>query len=69
MRGVKDTPDYVETRKYDVYNATLEGVLEDGAITARERKILNRLREQLEIPTDVADRLEREMAPTWQQAS
>ncbi len=69
MRGVKDTPDYVETRKYDVYSATLEGVLEDGAITARERKILNRLREQLEIPTDVADRLEREMAPTWQQAS
>ena len=69
MRGVRDTPDYRQSRKHDVYRATLEGALEDGAITDRERKILDRLREQLEIPAAVAEEIERKMMPEMQRAS
>ena len=69
MRGVRDTPDYLQSRKHEVYRATLEGALEDGAITTRERKILDRLREQLEIPVAVAERLEQEMMPEMLRAS
>jgi hypothetical protein len=61
MRGVQDTPSYVEGRKHEVYRATLEGTLEDGAITDRERAVLDRLREQLGISREEAELVEREM--------
>jgi hypothetical protein len=61
MRGVQDTPAYVESRKNEVYRATFEGTLEDGAITKRERAVLDRLREQLGISLDEAELIEREM--------
>ena len=61
MRGVRDTPDYVESRKHQVYQAALEGAIEDGTISERERDILRRLREQLELPAAVAEELEAKM--------
>ena len=63
MRGVEDTPSYLESRKHEVYRATLEGTLEDGAITDRERAVLDRLREQLGISREEAELVEREMMP------
>ena len=64
MPGVQATPTYLESRKLEVYRATLEGTLEDGAITERERAVLNRLREQLGISSDEAEVVEREMLAT-----
>lgn len=61
MPGVKDAPDYIESRKHDVYRAALEGAITDGIVTEKERDILARLREQLELSVDVADGLERQM--------
>lgn len=61
MGGVEDTPEYVEGRKHDVYRAALEGAMEDGRITERERAILGRLRGQLGIEEAQAARLEREL--------
>lgn len=40
----------------------LEGAIEDGAVTDRERAVLDRLRDELEVPREVAERLEREMS-------
>lgn len=61
MRGVEDTPDYVQSRKHEVYRAALEGAITDGAITQKERDILSRLREQLGLSVDVADRIENDL--------
>jgi hypothetical protein len=63
MPGVQDTPDYVGTRKNDVYRAALEGAAEDGIITERERAILNRLAEQLQLSEEEVDVMERELVP------
>lgn len=62
MDGVEDTPEYREGRKHDVYRAALEGAMEDGLITQRERAILIRLRHQLGIGERETERLEREVA-------
>ncbi len=62
MPGVEGTPAYLESRKQEVYRAALEGAIEDGVVTGKERAILDRLREQLEIPAQTAETLEREMA-------
>ena len=39
----------LEARKLDVYQAALEGALQDGVVTEREQQILARLRRELEI--------------------
>ena len=59
MRGVEDTPAYLEVRKLEVYRAALEGAIQDGIITDKERAILARLRDQLAIPPEAADAVER----------
>jgi hypothetical protein len=64
MPGVQATPTYVDSRKHEVYRATLEGTLEDGAITERERAILDRLREHLGLSAEDAEIAEREMLAT-----
>lgn len=58
MPGVRATPDYVDSRKHEVYRAALEGAFEDQEITERERSMLRRLREKLEISPEVAAELE-----------
>lgn len=56
------TPAYIEGRKLQVYRAALEGVLEDGTTTERERAVLRRLREELGISPEDAAALEHELA-------
>lgn len=60
MPHVESTPDYLDRQKRQVYRAALEGALEDGEVTDRERAILGRLAEQLGLPRDVTSRLEAE---------
>jgi hypothetical protein len=62
MRDVDDTPAYLEGRKIDVYRTALEGILEDGIVTPKERRVLQRLREQLAISEEDAAQLEAEVA-------
>ncbi len=64
MRGVEETPAYLESRKHAVYRAALEGAFEDGVVTRKERAILDRLCEQLGISIGAAETMEREMAGT-----
>jgi len=60
MRGVEDTPEYVERQKQQVYRAALEGAFADGRLSERERSILDRLCEELGIAPELAAQLERE---------
>ncbi|MBI4394014.1 MAG: hypothetical protein HY556_09505 [Euryarchaeota archaeon] len=62
MPGVKDTSEYLAYRKVEVYRATVEEILVDRAITEKERSILNRLRDKLELGDDVAKAIERDAA-------
>lgn len=61
MPGVTDTAEYVDRQKHQVYRAALEGAVEDGTITDRERTILDRVVDQLGIGPEVATTLEREV--------
>lgn len=60
MGGVRDTPEYRRERKHQVYRAAIEGAIEDGVVSRRERAILSRLREELGLPEAEAVGLERE---------
>lgn len=61
MDEVEETPEYLRARKRTVYRAALEGAVEDGVITERERDILSRLRQELAISTEIGRRLEDEV--------
>ena len=61
MRGVQNTPEYLERRRFDVYRAAWEGIVEDGDVTEEERRVLNRLRDNLEISASDALALEQEL--------
>ncbi|HVM44597.1 MAG TPA: hypothetical protein VM582_01580, partial [Candidatus Thermoplasmatota archaeon] len=52
------SPAYVTYRKMEVYRAALEGALEDGDVTQKERAMLARLRGNLDIGDDDARALE-----------
>lgn len=58
MPGVKQTPDYADARKHEVYRAAIEGALADGDVTDKERAMLRRLRETLGIGETDAGALE-----------
>ena len=60
MSSVQNTPEYLDARKNAVYRATLEGAVEDGIVTDMERRILDRLREELGISPDDAAAIENE---------
>jgi hypothetical protein len=60
MSSVQNTPEYLDARKNSVYRATLEGAVEDGIVTDMERRILDRLREELGISPDDAAAIENE---------
>ena len=60
MSSVQNTPEYLDARKNSVYRATLEGAVEDGIVTEMERRILDRLREELGISPDDAAAIENE---------
>ena len=58
MHGVQNTPEYLEVRRLEVYRAALEGVIEDGLVTDKERRILDHLRDDLGISPGEAVALE-----------
>ncbi|MBI4394018.1 MAG: hypothetical protein HY556_09525 [Euryarchaeota archaeon] len=55
------TAEYLTYKKLEVYRATIEGALEDGEITERERTMLMRLRDKLGIAEADARALELEL--------
>ena len=61
MHSVQNTPEYLEVRRLEVYRAALEGVVEDGLVTDKERRILDHLRDDLGISPEEAVTLEREL--------
>jgi hypothetical protein len=61
LQGVEPSPAYLDSRKLDVYRATLEAALEDGHVTDAELTILVRLREQLGISDADAAAAERQL--------
>lgn len=61
MVDVEETEEYIRSRKHTVYSAALEGAVEDGMISDREREILVRLRQELGISTESAHALERDV--------
>lgn len=63
MPTVQDTPDYLEGRKTELYRAAVEGAIQDGSISERERAILDSLAAKLGIAGERAAAVERELAP------
>lgn len=61
MPGVEDTEEYREKRKREVYRATLEELHADEEVTAKERRTLGRLQEELGLGGDEAGRIEAEV--------
>lgn len=61
MPGVEPTDQYVAFRKLEVYRAAVEGGLEDGEISVKERTMLERLRSQLAIAPGDAAAIERDV--------
>jgi len=62
MHSVQNTPEYLEVRRLEVYRAALEGVVEDGLVTDKERRILDHLRDDLSISPAEAVALEKELS-------
>jgi hypothetical protein len=58
MPGVRDTETYRGERKAAVYEAALEELLADGALTAKERRTLLRLQRELQLDAAMAVRVE-----------
>jgi hypothetical protein len=62
MPNTENTPEYAAYRKLQVYEAAVAEARQEGGISDKERSLLNRLRDTLEIsPTD-AESLERDLA-------
>lgn len=61
MPGVEDTLAHRQERKTEVYRATLEEVLADGQMTAKDRRVLLSLQESLGLDGNDASHLEREV--------
>ena len=61
MPNSQNTPEYAVARKLQVYEAALTEALPDGIISGRERELLNRLRDSLEISESDADAIERDL--------
>lgn len=60
MPRVQDTAEYRVVRKREVYRAAVEGALEDGAVSNRERAMLARLADQLGLGPLEMHEIERE---------
>ena len=69
MPRVQDTPEYFAFRKLEVYKGALEGAAQDGEITAKERDILARLRNDLGIAHADADAMERDVLAQTREAT
>jgi len=58
MRSVQNTPGYLDVRRLEVYRAALEGAVQDGIVTDKERGILDQIRDDLGISPGEAVALE-----------
>ena len=61
MPNTENTPEYVAFRKMQVYENALSEALEEGGISAKERKLLDHLRESLGISDADANAIETEL--------
>jgi hypothetical protein len=61
MPNTKNTPEYAAHRKMQVYEAALAEARQEGGISNKERSLLNRLRDSLDISSSDAEMLEREL--------
>jgi len=61
MPNTRNTPEYVTYRKMRVYEAAVAEAQLEGGISDKERSLLNRLRDSLEISPADAEMLEREL--------
>ncbi len=61
MPNTHNTPQYAAFRKLQVYEAAVDEALRGGGISTKERAMLNRLRDTLEIPPSDAEALERDL--------
>ena len=64
MPNTRDTPEYLAFRKLQVYEAAFVDAFRDGGITSKERALLDRLRESLQISRVDAAALEQDL-PNW----
>lgn len=58
MPGVDTSEEYLTERKHEVYRNAVEGAVQDGLITQRERAILGKLQESLGVSAIEAARIE-----------
>lgn len=58
MPGVRDTPEYLESRRREIYQAALHSARHDGSITQRERRVLATLADELGLSATEAVDLE-----------
>ena len=61
MPNTENTPEYLAFRKLRVYESALTDALPDGKISERERDLLNRLRDSLEISVSDAEAIENDL--------
>lgn len=61
MPTVHDTLEYKRFRKLQIYGEAISETTRGGSISAVERAVLNRLRDQLELDVSEAVALEREL--------
>jgi hypothetical protein len=62
--GARRSSDYEAFRKLQVYHAALEGVYSDDQVTVKERLVLQRLKDALDIADADAERLEKDVRRT-----
>jgi len=58
MPNTVDTPEYESFRKLQVYDSALRAALEDGHISARQRRVLDSMIKSMGIDQNVAQRME-----------
>ena len=62
LPGVAHTADYLATRKHQVYEHAVEAILADSRISSAERRVLERLRDDLGLSQMEAAALERDVS-------
>lgn len=58
MPNTLDTPEYESFRKLQVYDSALRAALEDGHVSARQRRVLDSMIESMGINRNIAQRME-----------
>jgi hypothetical protein len=61
MPNTHNTPEYAAHRKMQVYEAALAEALQEGGISGKERSLLNRLRDSLDISATDAETMEQDL--------